>query len=263
MSNHSPYQPSSPFTEQGPFRPTHITNCKRRCPERPKGTSHLQLNLSPPTSQPPPPPPPPHFTTPREVVVIFLGGNDLANLATDQHLKNALLNPAPPLNKLLIQITIFNITSRLIDIYNYFKAFCKHVKICKLIRRPSMSDFLKPLVIAINSQLNNRLPNNTLIDTYNSITTHYICTDRTHLKKSGQDLIYRKIKHAIRNPKNNPPSPYKPNSKFPKLLITKLNTPSIHYHFINSIIIITIIIINHLFFNHCPHLLLPSITRLI
>ena len=145
----------------------------------------------------------PHITTPpppREVVVIFLGGNDLANLATDQHLKNALLNPAPPLNKLLIQITIFNITSRLIDIYNYFKAFCKHVKICKLIRRPSMSDFLKPLVIAINSQLTNRLPNNTLIDTYNSITTHYICTDRTHLKKSGQDLLYRRIKHAILNP---------------------------------------------------------------
>ena len=128
-------------------------------------------SFAPHITTPPPPlisPPPP-----REVV-IFLGGNDLANLATDQHVKNALLNPAPPLNKLLIQITIFNITSRLIDIYNYFKAFCKHVKICKLIRRPSMSDFLKPLVIAINSQLTNRLPYNTLIDTYNSITTHYI-----------------------------------------------------------------------------------------
>ena len=87
---------------------------------------------------------------------------------------NALHNPALPLNKLLIQITIFNLTSRLIDIYNYFKAFCNHVKICKLIRRPSMPDILKPLVISINSQLTNRLPNNTLIDTYNSITTHYI-----------------------------------------------------------------------------------------
>ena len=113
---------------------------------------------------------------------------------------NALLNPALPLNKLLIEITIFNITSRLIDIYNYFNAFCNHVKICKLIRRPSMPDILKPLVISINSQLTNRLPNNTLIDTYNSITTHYICTDRTHLKKFGQDLLYRRIKHAILNP---------------------------------------------------------------
>ena len=37
-----------------------------------------------------------------------------------------------------------------------------------------MPDILKPLVISINSQLTNRLPNNTLIDTYNSITTHYI-----------------------------------------------------------------------------------------
>ena len=143
---------------------------------------------------------PHHFTIPREVVVIFLGGNDLANLITDHHLMNALLNPAFPLIKLLIEITIFNITSRLIDIYNYFNAFCNHVKICKLIRRPSMPDILKPLVISINSQLTNRLPNNTLIDTYNSITTHYICTDRTHLKKFGQDLLYRRIKHAILNP---------------------------------------------------------------
>ena len=191
-----PINPAVPSPNRAPFdkRTLQIANVDARSGRR---AQHIYNSIFHPTHHNPTPP---HFTTPREVVVIFLGGNDLANLATDQHLKNALLNPDPPLNKLLIQITIFNITSRLIDIYNYFKAFCKHVKICKLIRRPSMSDFLKPLVIAINSQLNNRLPSNTLIDTYNSITTHYICSDRTHLKKSGQDLLYRKIKHAILNP---------------------------------------------------------------
>ena len=191
-----PINPPVPSPNRAPFdrRFLQIANVDARSGRR---ANHIYNAIFHPTHHNPTPP---HFTTPREVVVIFLGGNDLASQASDLQLKNALLHPSLPLNKLLIEITIFNITSRLIAIYNYFKAFCKHVKICKLIRRPSMSAYLKPLVIAINSQLTNRLPNNTLIDTYNSITTHYICSDRTHLKKSGQDILYRRIKQAILNP---------------------------------------------------------------
>ena len=191
-----PLKPLVPSPNRAPFdhRILQIANVNARSGRR---AQHINNQIYHPTHHHPTPL---HFTIPRAVVVIFLGDNDLANLITDHHLMNALLNPALPLNKLLIEITIFNLTSRLIDIYNYFNAFCNHVKICKLICRPSMPDILKPLVVSINSQLTNRLPNNTLIDTYNSITTHYICTDRTHLKKSGQDLLYRRIKHAMLNP---------------------------------------------------------------
>ena len=156
----------------------------------------------------PPPPPPPstlspptsHLTTPREVVVIFLGGYDLSNLLPDQFLANAMLTPHLPLHKLYISITIFNIFSEIFTVHDYFATISKHVKICTLIRRPSMPPHLSALVTRINLQLLNRLPNNTLIDTYKSIQKTHICTDNVHLKKSGQDVLHDRIKAAIKNP---------------------------------------------------------------
>ena len=153
---------------------------------------------------------PTHLTTPREVIVIFLGGNDLSNLLPDQFLATAMLtHPPPPLHKLYISITIFNLVSEIVTVHDYFSSTSKHVKICSLIHRPSMPSHLSALVTRINLQLLNRLPNNTLIDTYNSIQTRHICTDHIHLKKSGQDILYNRIKAAIKT-HNSPTYPTPP-----------------------------------------------------
>ena len=143
---------------------------------------------------------PAHLTTPREVVVIFLGGNDLSNLITDPFLFLAMQSPHHPLHKLYIKMTLFNLVSKIITVHDHFTTIAKHVKICKLIRRLSMPPHLSALITRINLQLINRLPNNTTIDTYNAIQKCHICTDNTHLKKFDQDILYNRIKAAIKNP---------------------------------------------------------------
>ena len=87
---------------------------------------------------------PTDLTTPREVVVIFLGGSDLSNLLHDQFLANAMLTPHLPLHKLYISIIIFNIVSEIVTVHDYFATISKHVKICTLIRRPSMPPTFQP-----------------------------------------------------------------------------------------------------------------------
>ena len=88
--------------------------------------------------------------------------NDLSNLLADQFLSTAMLTPHLPLHKLYISITIFNLVSEIITVHDYFFTIAKHVKICSLIRHPSMPSHLSALVARINLQLLNRLPNNTL-----------------------------------------------------------------------------------------------------
>ena len=97
-------------------------------------------------------------------------------------------------------MTTFNLVPQIIAVHDHFASFCPHVKICILIRLPSIPPHINALITPINHQLINRLPNNAIIDTYNAIQTRHLCTDCIHLKKSEQDILYNRIKTAINNP---------------------------------------------------------------